>query len=171
MFKRGSASIIIFVAFVIIASPSAPGAAVRGPARSVDQETQYVCPMHPDVVSRLPGSCPKCGMTLRAQAQEDTSHSAENAAPIASKQTASTLKIPDTPVYDQNGRRLRFYTDVVKGKTVAINFIFTTCTTICPPLTATFRKVQQELGARSGHRGGLGQQDPLRVLLRLAQGP
>ncbi|HYY42461.1 MAG TPA: SCO family protein, partial [Pyrinomonadaceae bacterium] len=36
------------------------------------------------------------------------------------------------------------------GRTVAINFIFTTCTTICPPLTATFRKVQQELGVRGG---------------------
>ncbi|HKS41795.1 MAG TPA: SCO family protein, partial [Blastocatellia bacterium] len=53
-------------------------------------------------------------------------------------------------VYDQNGKKLRFYSDLVKGKTVAINFIFTTCTTICPPLTATFRKVQQELGERVG---------------------
>src|SRR5581483_1888186 len=44
----------------------------------------------------------------------------------------------------------RFYSDLVRGKTVAINFIFTTCTTICPPLTATFRKIQQELGDRVG---------------------
>jgi len=58
---------------------------------------------------------------------------------------APTLKIPDATVYNQNGRRLNFYTDLVKGKTVAINFIFTTCTTICPPLTATFRRVQQNL--------------------------
>ncbi|MBV9959357.1 MAG: SCO family protein [Acidobacteria bacterium] len=57
----------------------------------------------------------------------------------------SALKIPDTTVYDQNGRQLNFYTDLVKGKTVAINFIFTTCTTICPPLSATFRRVQQSL--------------------------
>ncbi|MEK6409149.1 MAG: SCO family protein, partial [Acidobacteriota bacterium] len=32
----------------------------------------------------------------------------------------------------------------------AINFIFTTCTTICPPLAATFRRVQQEMGDRVG---------------------
>jgi len=90
-------------------------------------------------------------MTLRTQAPEGTSRSAEEVRRLASKETgASTLRIPDTPVYDQNGSRLRFYTDLVKGKTVVINFIFTTCTTICPPLTATFRKVQQELGARSG---------------------
>ena len=50
---------------------------------------------------------------------------------------------------DQDGRKLRFHADLVKGKTVAVNFIFTTCTTICPPLAATFRRVQQTLGARA----------------------
>jgi len=25
---------------------------------------QYTCPMHPEVVSDAPGSCPKCGMDL-----------------------------------------------------------------------------------------------------------
>jgi cytochrome oxidase Cu insertion factor (SCO1/SenC/PrrC family) len=58
-------------------------------------------------------------------------------------------RIPDIPVRDQNGRPLKFYTDLVKGKTVAINFIFTTCTTICPSLTATFRRVQEDLAARA----------------------
>jgi cytochrome oxidase Cu insertion factor (SCO1/SenC/PrrC family) len=59
-------------------------------------------------------------------------------------------RIPDLLVYDQQGRQLNFYTDLVRNRTVAINFIFTTCTTICPPLTATFRRVQQELGERVG---------------------
>ena len=58
-------------------------------------------------------------------------------------------RMPDIPVRDQNGRRLNFYTDLVKGKTVAINFIFTTCTTICPSLTATFRRVQEDLATRA----------------------
>ncbi len=25
---------------------------------------QYTCPMHPEVISDKPGSCPKCGMDL-----------------------------------------------------------------------------------------------------------
>jgi protein SCO1/2 len=37
---------------------------------------------------------------------------------------------------------------LVKDRVVAINFVFTTCTAICPSLTATFRRVQQEAAAR-----------------------
>ena len=60
--------------------------------------------------------------------------------------SAQQPRIPDTIVQDQDGHRLSFYSDLVKGHTVAINFIFTTCTTICPVLSANFRKVQKELG-------------------------
>jgi ABC-type branched-subunit amino acid transport system substrate-binding protein len=48
----------------------------------------------------------------------------------------------DVPVVDQHGRKLHFYSDLVKDRTVAINFVFTNCSTICQPLTASFRKVQ-----------------------------
>lgn len=33
-------------------------------AAEIRTETRYVCPMHPDVTSDEPGSCPKCGMDL-----------------------------------------------------------------------------------------------------------
>jgi cytochrome oxidase Cu insertion factor (SCO1/SenC/PrrC family) len=60
----------------------------------------------------------------------------------------SSTKIPNVRLLDQHGKQLNFYDDLVKGKTVAINFVFTTCTASCPPLTATFRKVQQNATQR-----------------------
>jgi len=60
------------------------------------------------------------------------------------------LQVPDVAVTDQEGRPVRFYSDLVRGKVVAINFIFTHCTTICPPLGANFAKLRQMLGERAG---------------------
>lgn len=60
------------------------------------------------------------------------------------------LEIPDLALVDQDGKPVRFYSDLVRGKVVMINFIFTSCTTICPPMGATFGKVQQLLGDRAG---------------------
>jgi cytochrome oxidase Cu insertion factor (SCO1/SenC/PrrC family) len=60
------------------------------------------------------------------------------------------MVIPDVVVLDQEGKPVHFYTDLIKDKTVAINFIFTTCTTICPPLAATFARVQKDLGDKVG---------------------
>jgi protein SCO1/2 len=59
-------------------------------------------------------------------------------------------QIPDISVLDQSGKRRHFYSDLVRGKVVAINFVYTTCTMICPPLGATFGKLQKSLGARVG---------------------
>lgn len=42
-------------------APSAPPAATEPPALT---SVEYTCPMHPEVVSSRPGSCPKCGMAL-----------------------------------------------------------------------------------------------------------
>src|ERR1700674_2631413 len=57
---------------------------------------------------------------------------------------------PDVPLVDQDGRAVHFYSDLVRGKRVAINFVFTTCTTICPPMGANFQQLQTLLGARAG---------------------
>lgn len=118
----------------------------------------YYCVMDPDVKSNKPGKCPKCGMDLRPTKNDSDSTPPDNSSPISNDAEPGSdikLKIPDVTVYDQDGKKLKFFTDMVKDKTVAINFIFTTCTTICPPLAATFRRVQQEMGERVGRDVGL----------------
>lgn len=102
---------------------------------------RYVCPMHPAVTSTRPAKCPKCGMTLTKQAPVTEERSDSSA--------LSSPRIPDLVVKDQNGNSRNFYRDLVKDKVVAINFVFTTCTAICPSLTATFRRLQQELEKQS----------------------
>jgi cytochrome oxidase Cu insertion factor (SCO1/SenC/PrrC family) len=87
-------------------------------------------------------------MALR-QSEAKSAAAPAGGGPGASAPDISSQRIPDVRVLDQHGKQVNFYTDLVKGKTVAINFIFTTCTTICPPLTATFRRVQQDAAARA----------------------
>ena len=121
----------------------------HSPAKKAGQkkpQTSYSCPMHPSVKAKKPGRCPKCGMDLRPMDQTE----AVAVADVAPREGTTKMNIPDTELLDQNGRKIRFYTDLVKGQTVAINFIFTTCTTIYPPLGATFARVQKELGDKAG---------------------
>jgi protein SCO1/2 len=87
-------------------------------------------------------------------AGEPEHHHEHHQPPAAPPDTSATqkvdLKIPDLALVDQDGKPVRFYTDLVRGKVVMINFIFTSCTTICPPMGATFGKVQELLGDRAG---------------------
>ena len=52
------------------------------------------------------------------------------------------IEIPDVELVNQRGETVHFYSDLVKGKTVAIQAIFTTCTTICPVMGATWGRLQ-----------------------------
>jgi protein SCO1/2 len=51
-------------------------------------------------------------------------------------------------VTTHDGTRVRFYEDLVKGKVVLINFMFTTCTSVCPRATDNLSKVASGLGDR-----------------------
>jgi protein SCO1/2 len=59
---------------------------------------------------------------------------------------AGPLTIPDVALVDQDGRPVHVYSDLIRGRRVAMNFVFTTCTTICPPMGANFERLQGVLG-------------------------
>lgn len=86
---------------------------------------------------------------LRAQHGDHSQHKAMLGAKVEMEQ-AGELRIPDLPVLTQDGEEVHFYHDLVEGKVVAMNFIFTTCRTICPPLGANFGKLQQILDEQAG---------------------
>lgn len=57
---------------------------------------------------------------------------------------------PNARLTTQDGKVVRFYDDLVKGKSVAINVIFTDCTEVCPLETANLVQVTRVLGDRVG---------------------
>lgn len=54
--------------------------------------------------------------------------------------------LPDRRLVDMNGRETSLLRELDGDKPLIVNFIFTTCTTICPVLSATFSQVQSALG-------------------------
>lgn len=57
--------------------------------------------------------------------------------------------IPDVVLVNQNGEKVHFKSLLESGKTVVVDFIYGTCTTICPVLSAGFANLQKKLGPDS----------------------
>jgi protein SCO1/2 len=58
---------------------------------------------------------------------------------------------PNFLLETHEGKKLRFYDDVVRGnKIVVFNMMYTVCANICPPNTANLLQVQEMLGERMG---------------------
>ena len=57
---------------------------------------------------------------------------------------------PNTLLLTQDNKPVHFFDDLLKGKIVLINFMFTTCTGVCPAMTSNLLKVQDYLGERVG---------------------
>jgi protein SCO1/2 len=60
------------------------------------------------------------------------------------------IELHDLELLDQDGRKVRFRSDVVGDRIVVIDTFFTTCGLICPILSAIFADVQEQLGDRLG---------------------
>lgn len=57
---------------------------------------------------------------------------------------------PNVALVTQDGQRVRFYDDLIRGKSVAIDLIYTDCKDECPLETARLAQVQKLLGDRVG---------------------
>ena len=57
---------------------------------------------------------------------------------------------PNVPLITQDGRKVHFYDDLLKGKTVAIELIYTHCVDSCPLETARLVQAQKILGSQVG---------------------
>lgn len=62
------------------------------------------------------------------------------------KRTLETYTVPDVTLINQNGEKVRLRELLASDKPVIVDFIFGTCTTICPILSVSFSNLQQKLG-------------------------
>ncbi|MGF6690452.1 protein SCO1/2 [Metapseudomonas resinovorans] len=70
----------------------------------------------------------------------------------ADRPNRTASQLPNVMLTNQYGKRVRFYDDLIRGKVVAINMMYTSCAGICPTATANLIQVQRLLGARLGRQ-------------------
>lgn len=88
----------------------------------------------------------------RAQAETEHHHHHHHAmaADGGYQRLAGAYEVPDVRLVDAGGVRIPLREVLGGDEPVMLNFIFTSCTAICPVMSATFRQVQDQLGEERG---------------------
>ena len=69
---------------------------------------------------------------------------------ISSREAIRQRYFPNLVLTTHEGKKVRFYDDLLKDKIVLINMMYAKCEGICVPVTMNLKKVQQLLGDRVG---------------------
>lgn len=108
-------------------------------------EDKHGVPIAPSIA---PATVPKLlpelapGVTLGPLATQKSS--------LPPREMARRRYFPDVDLITHEGKKVSFYKDLIKGRLVTLNFMFTDCQEICPLVTANLAKVQKLLGNRVG---------------------
>ena len=62
------------------------------------------------------------------------------------RRSLETYTVPDVTLVNQDGKKVKLLSLINSGKPVMLDFIYGTCTTICPVLSAGFTNLQAKLG-------------------------
>ncbi len=73
--------------------------------------------------------------------------SSEDAKPAAQyRRSVQSYRIPDVTVVAADGAKVALASETDAGMPVLVNFIFTSCPSVCPVQSATFAEFQKKLG-------------------------
>lgn len=68
----------------------------------------------------------------------------------AARERIRERHFPNLLLTTHEGRKVRFYDDLIKDKIVVINFMYVKCDGVCPGITANLARLQKRLGSRLG---------------------
>jgi protein SCO1/2 len=85
-------------------------------------------------------------LQISAQEMDHSAHRAMMNKKNSYTQSQVHYQIPDVVLLNQNGEKVQLKDFLSDSEPYALNFIFTTCTTICPILTVSFSHMQRNLG-------------------------
>ena len=106
------------------------------------------------LAAALVAAAPAAGRADPAEAAADPhAHCREVAAAEAMKRaTVSTVEVqvPKVSLVRDDGRPVSLPDELDDGRPVVLDFVYTSCTTICPVLSGNFTRLQEKLGAEGG---------------------
>jgi cytochrome oxidase Cu insertion factor (SCO1/SenC/PrrC family) len=77
-------------------------------------------------------------------------HRAMLAKPQTSQGKSTQVELLDRQLVTQAGDKVMFASEVIADRIVVMDFVYTSCTTVCPVLSAVFAQLQDRLGERLG---------------------
>ncbi len=84
------------------------------------------------------------------QDEEHEHHQHEHSAPPEYQKAVKDYALPQVDMVRSDGKKVRFPDEIDDGKAVLLNFVYTSCTAVCPLLSQTFAEFQNRLGAEAG---------------------
>lgn len=88
---------------------------------------------------------PAAASVARGQHEQHEGHAPKPAEPRYTR-TFAVYAPPDVTLTDANGAKVKLSSVIEREGPVMLQFIFTTCPTVCPVMSATFAAVQNRLG-------------------------
>jgi protein SCO1/2 len=99
-------------------------------------------------VTRLPRRAIALACVVAAAGMPALAHDAHRHA--TSAPGSAKVVLGDASLVDQGGKRVQLAKDVIGERIAIVNFVYTTCTTICPVSSAVFAQLQERLGSALG---------------------
>ncbi|MES9991433.1 MAG: SCO family protein [Candidatus Thiodiazotropha sp.] len=146
--------LILALTLHMFAAASALAGELPSIVKSADDKAEFVPPFKYDCVTKSPSLAERLKVATNSDLHTGHTHDqhAHHKSMMESREyqlKTADYAIPQVTLTSHRGEQQPLGEILDTEKPVMLNFIFTTCTTICPVLSASFHQVQEILGEES----------------------